>query len=243
MLKMIKAEHIKSCHTLGKHLPVIFPVFTLLLVFCLMRGNMMPEGTWNWWYAMLLPGMLAILCHLGMKKERKMHYFNLYCLSVPVSRYLMCKMIYWGFYLLLANFLIFIGTWIAGDLFGTTISVMGGFWGFVLLTITYLWEIPLCMLLSSRFGMFISIFSCMVLTIGSVVAIAHSRLWWVLPSAVPIRLMCPVLGVMPNGLLAPEGSKLLDTSVIYPGILISLAWFVLLSWITIFWFERKVVKG
>ena len=71
MLKMIRAEHIKSRHTFGKHLPVIFPIFTLLLVYCLMRGNMMPEGTWNWWYAMLLPGMLAILCHIGMKKEKK----------------------------------------------------------------------------------------------------------------------------------------------------------------------------
>ena len=234
MLKMIKAEHLKSRHTFGKYLPVIFPIFTLFLVYCLMRGNMLPEGTWNWWYAMLLPGMLAILCHLGMTKEKKMHYFNLYCLSIPVSKYLLGKMIYWGFCLLLANFLIFIGTWIVGDLFGTTISVIEGLGGFVLLTITYLWEIPLCMLLSSRFGMFTSIFSCMVLTIGSVVAIAHSELWWVLPSAIPIRLMCPVLGIMPNGLLVPEGSKLLDTNVIFPGILISLVWFVLMSRLTIF---------
>lgn len=171
-----------------------------------------------------------------------MRYFNLYCLSIPVSKYLMGKMIYWGFCLLLADFVIFIGTWIAGNLFGSTISIMGGFWGSVLLTITYLWEIPLYMLLSSRFGMFIPIFSCVILTIGSVVALAHSRLWWALPSAIPIRLMCPVLGIMPNGLLAPEGSKLLDTSVILPGILISLAWFALMSRLTIFWFERRVVK-
>ena len=243
MLKIIEAEHLKSCHTFGKYLPVIFPILTLLLVYCLMNGNMMPEGTWNWWYAMLLPGMLAILCHLGMTKEKKMRYFNLYCLSIPVSKYLISKIIYWGFCLLLANFLIFIGTWIVGNLFGSTISVMGGFWGFVLLTITYLWEIPLYILLSSRFGMFTSIFWCMVLTIGSVIAIAHSKLWWVFPAAIPIRLMCPILGIMPNGLLAPEGSKLLDMSVIFPGIILSLAWFVVMSRLTILWFERKVIKG
>ena len=239
MLKMIKAEHLKSRHAFGKYLPVISPILAMLLAYCLMRGNMMPEGTWNWWYAMLLPGMLAVLCHLGMTKEKKIHYFNLYCLSIPVSRYLMGKIIYWGFCLLFADFLIFIGAWITGDLFGTSISVMGGLWGFVLLTVTYLWEIPLYMLLSSRFGMFTSIFSCMVLTIGSVVAIAHSGLWWVLPSAIPIRLMCPVLGIMPNGLLVPEGSKLLDTSVIFPGILLSLAWLVFMSRFTISWFEKR----
>ena len=239
MLKMIKAEHIKSRHTLGIYLPVIFPILAVLLAYCLMYGNMMPEGTWNWWYAMLLPGMLAILCYLGMVKEKKMRYFNLYCLPIPISKYLMGKMIYLGLCLLIANFVIFIGTWIAGNLFGSTISVMGGFWGFVLLTVTYLWEIPLYMLLSSRFGMFTSIFSCMVLTIGSVVAIAHSKLWWVLPSAIPIRLMCPILGILPNGLLAPEGSRLLDTSVIFPGMLISLVWFALMSRLTILWFEKK----
>lgn len=239
MLKMIEAEHIKSRHTFGKYLPVIFPILAVLLAYCLMRGNMMPEGTWNWWYAMLLPGMLAVLCHLGMTKEKKMHYFNLYCLSIPISKYLMGKMIYWGICLLSANFVVFIGTWIGGELFGSTIPIMGGFYGFILLSVTYLWEIPLYMLLSSRFGMFTSILSCMILTIGSVVALAHSDLWWVCPSAIPIRLMCPVLGVMPNGLLAPEGSKLLDTSVIFPGILISLVWFVLLSRFTILWFERK----
>ena len=207
MLKIVKTEHLKSRHTFGKYLPVIFPMIAVLLTYCLMHGNMMPEGTWNWWYAMLLPGMLAILCHLSMTKEKRMHYFNLYCLSIPVSKYLIGKIIYCGFCLMLADFLIFIVTLIAGDLFGSTISVLGGFWGFVLLTITYLWEIPLYMLLSSRFGMFTSLFSCMVLTIGSVAAIAHSRLWWILPLAIPVRLMCPVLGIMPNGLLVPEGSK------------------------------------
>lgn len=141
---------------------------------------------------------------------------------------------------MLADFIIFVGTWIAGDFFGTSISVMGGFLGFVLLTVTYLWEIPLYMLLSSRFGMFTSVFSCVVLTIGSVVAIANSRLWWVFPSAIPIRLMCPVLGIMPNGLLVPEGSKLLDTGVIFPGILLSLVWLAIMFRLTILWFERKV---
>ena len=152
----------------------------------------------------------------------------------------MGKTIYWGICLLLANFLIFISTWIVGELFGTTISIMGGFWGFVLLTITYLWEIPLYMLLSSRFGMFAPISSCMILTLGSVAVIAHSKLWWIIPSAIPVRLMCPILGIMPNGLLAPVGCKLLDTSVIFPGVLLSLAWFVFVSRFTILWFKRKV---
>ncbi len=55
--------------------------------------------------------------------------------------------------------------------------------------------------------------------------------------------MCPVLGIMPSGVLAPALSPLLDSSVILPGIIISFVWFIFLSVLLILYFKRKVVKG
>lgn len=191
---------------------------------------------------MLLPGMLSIICYLGMKKDKKMNYYNLLFLPVSISKCLMGKIIYCSFSLLLANFIIFIGAWIGGELFGSTIPIMGSFYGFILLSITCLWEIPLYLLLGSRFDMFAAIFSCMTLSIGGVTAIADTNYWWVCPSSIPVRLMCPTLGILPNGLPVPTGSELLNERVILPGILLSLAWFVLLTYLTIFWFNRKAVK-
>lgn len=243
MLKMVKAEYSKLHHTFGKFLPVIAPIFTLFLVFLLTGGieNALPVGAWNWWYTILLPGMLAMICYLGMKKDKKMNYYNLLFLPISISRCLIGKVIYYSFGLLFANFMIFLGTWIGGALFGSTIPIIGDFCGFIFLSVAFLWEIPLYMLLSSRFGMFAVIFSCMVLSIGAPM-VAGTNYWWVCPSSIPIRLMCPTLGILPNGLLVPADSELLSKGVILPGILLSLMWFVLLTYLTIFWFNRKAVK-
>lgn len=72
MKSIIKAEHLKYQHTFGRILPVIAPMVTLLLVLALTGGleNAFPAGAWNWWYATLLPGMLAIMCYLSIAKEK-----------------------------------------------------------------------------------------------------------------------------------------------------------------------------
>lgn len=244
MLNMIKAEYLKSRHTFAALLPVIAPVLTLMLVLLLMGGggNLLPAGAWNWWYTLLLPGMLAMICVLGMKKDKKMDYFNLLVLPVPMGRCMAGRIIYCSMRLLWANLIMFMGAWVGGALFGSTISAAEGFCGFLLLSIVFLWEIPLYLLLSARFGMSAALFSSMALSLGGVVG-ADGSFWWVCPSAVPARLMCPVLGILPNGLLVPAESGLWNGNVILPGVLVSLAWFVIMSGIAVAWFDRRAVKG
>lgn len=41
-----------------------------------------------------------------------------------------------------------------------------------------------------------------------------------------MRVVCPLLHILPNGIRALAGDPLLDKSVILPGIVISLIWFV-----------------
>jgi ABC-2 type transport system permease protein len=142
--------------------------------------------------------------------------------------------------LLCANLLIFFGTAAGGMLIGTSIPVLNGFAAALLLTVCYLWEIPLYLMLSARFGMFASIFTCMAMTIGSLVALGASKLWWICPASIPFRLMCPVLQIMPNGLLVEIGSRYMSAAVIVPGVMLSLAWFVLLTFAVARWFGRRV---
>lgn len=105
-----------------------------------------------------------------------------------------------------------------------------------LLTVGYLWEIPVFLFLSARFGMFWSIFAGVILSVSGILTVPDTSLWWLYPAAVPVRLMCPVLGVMPNGLSVPAGSELLDTGVILPGILLSLMWFLIFGIAASVWF-------
>lgn len=244
MKNIIKAEQIKFQHTFSKTLPVIAPALTLLLVFVLTGGmeNAFPAGAWNWWYSMLLPGMLSILCYLNISKEKKCKYYNLKALPVDEKNLLLGKIIYLSKGLFLSNLIIFIGASIGGAIFGTTISIRAGVIGAVLLSVSYLWEIPLYLFLSAKFGMFASVFSCMVLSIGGVATVADRSSWWLCPSSIPIRLMCPTLGLLPNGLPVPNGSELLNINVILPGILISALWFVGMTLLFTTWFVRREAK-
>ncbi len=244
MSNIIKAEHLKFKRTFGKFLPVIAPIVTLLLVLALTGGleDAFPAGAWNWWYATLLPGTLAVMCYLSIAKDRKNRYYNLKSLFVAERKLIFGKMAYPALGLFAANVIVFVGAAIGGAIFGTTISVGGAAIATTVLTISYLWEIPVYLFLSARFGMFADIFFCMVISIGGVATVADKVSWWLCPSSIPVRLMCPILGLLPNGLSIPAGSELWSTSVILPGILLSLAWFAVCALLFVIWFEKMEVK-
>lgn len=230
MLSLIQAERLKMKHTFGGKLPIVAAVLTLSLVLLLAYKNKYYSvNAWNWWYVMLLTGMLAILCCLGIKKEQKLHYCNLFSSYISPGQYLIGKICFYAAGLVIANLIVAVGTYAADIFWGNYIPIGREFLAAVVLSVCFLWEIPFFMLLGLRFGIFVSLFSCMVLSIGGTSVLADSDLWWLCPTAVPVRLMCPVLGIMPNGLLVPADSPLWNMGVIIPGIMICLVWFVVFT--------------
>ena len=244
MYNIIKAENLKVRRTFGKFLSIIAPVITLLLVLGLTGGleDAFPAGAWNWWYGTLLPGTLAVMCYLSIAKDKKNHYYNLKSLFISGKKLILGKILYIGLGLFTANIIIFVGATIGGAIFGTTIPVSGAVAAIALLTISYLWEIPVYLFLSARWGMFADIFVCMVISIGGVATVADRGFWWIFPPSIPIRLMCPTLGLLPNGLPIPDGSELLNVNVILPGILLSLVCFIICTILFEIWFEKMEVK-
>lgn len=241
MVSMIKAEHLKLKHTFGAFLPVIAP-FTVMFLALLLTGGLdkaFPPGAWNWWYTMFLPGMLAIVSYLCIKKDKKTKYYHILLLPIPLEKNWLGKIGYCIIGLIFSNFIILIGIHVGGVIFGSNISLWGGIAASLLLSISYMWEIPLFLFLSARFGMFPSIFASMVLSICGTVTLPDSSYWWVFPPSIPIRLMCPVLGILPNGIPMPIDSQLYNTNVIVPGICLSLIWFFGISLYTTFWFKKK----
>ncbi|MBD5513649.1 MAG: lantibiotic immunity ABC transporter MutE/EpiE family permease subunit [Lachnospiraceae bacterium] len=238
MKELIRAERLKLRHSFGSFLPLSAAVLQVMIsLFLSMGTSYYSVNAWNWWYTMILPGMLSVLCYLGIKQEKKQHYANMLTTQIAPDRCWMGKILYYAIKLLWANLLIFVGTAVGGILIGTTIPVANGFAAALLLSICYLWEIPLYMALSARFGMFAAVCTCMTITVGSLITLGASKLWWVCPASVPFRLMCPVLQIMPNGLIVESDSRYMSTSVIFPGIMISLFWFTVLTCATTRWFR------
>lgn len=100
---------------------------------------------------------------------------------------------------------------------GTSVPVVGAIITVPVLTLVQLWEIPLLLFLSERFGMITEIIACLFITVAGIV-IAPTGKCIYLVSAIPMRVVCPLLHILPNGIRALAGDPLLDKSVILPGI-------------------------
>jgi ABC-2 type transport system permease protein len=81
----------------------------------------------------------------------------------------------------------------------------------------------------------------LVCNMGFGIFFAATKLWFV-PFAIPARLMCPIIKVLPNGLPLPEGHHLSDNRVIFTGLVITIGLYFIFSLITTLWFNKREVK-
>ena len=221
----------------------VFPIITLVMAFVLTTGmtNAYAESVWNWWYVLLLPGMIAIVSYLSIMREKKNGYYNIKTLPIEKRNLMLGKIAYLGILVLVSNAVLFAGATMGGAFLTTSVPVVGAAITVLVLSIVHLWQIPLFLFLSEKFGMVVELIACLFITVlGTIVA--PSGKWFLFLSAVPMRIVTPLLHVLPNGLRAQAGDPLLNASVIFPGILIALVWFVVLTYLYLNWFEKREVK-
>jgi len=121
------------------------------------------------------------------------------------------------------------------------IPLGAGFYASLLLFVGFAWQIPLWMWVADRVGSAVSITVAMVCNFAIPIFYATTDRWW-LPFAIPARLMCPVLGIEPNGLWLSANSPLLDEGVVLPGVAIALAIYVVLTIVTTLGFNKREVS-
>lgn len=243
MTNIIKAEFLKQKRTMSSKLIFVFPIITLVMAFVLTAGmtNAYAESVWNWWYVLLLPGMIAIVSYLSIMREKKNGYYNIKTLPIEKRNLMLGKIAYLGILVLVSNAVLFAGAALGGAFLTTSVPVVGAAITVLVLSIVQLWQIPLFLFLSEKFGMVVELIACLFITVlGTIVA--PSGKWFLFLSAVPMRIVTPLLHVLPNGLRAQAGDPLLNASVIFPGILIALVWFVVLTYLYLNWFEKGDVK-
>ena len=243
MLSIVMAEYLKTKKSMGRVLIWGFPIITFALAFVLTLGmaNAYAESVWNWWYTLLLPGMLAITCYLSIAREKKTKYYHLMTLSVSKRKLMTGKIIYMGCVILVSDMIIFAGASLGGFLLTTCVPLKGALAAVLVLTISQLWEIPLFLFLSERFGMIVELLVCLFLTVGGII-IAPTGKWYFFVSSIPMRILCPLLHILPNGVRAEEGNPLLDMGVVLPGICISIIWFVAAAFLFLNWFDKREGK-
>ncbi|MGM0214879.1 lantibiotic immunity ABC transporter MutE/EpiE family permease subunit [Enterococcus sp. AZ109] len=239
MGKLIYAEYIKGRRSFGRRSLFFFPLLIALLAIFLMGGQFTQIGAYNWWYMTLLPTVTALVCINLINPDKRWAFFNLAVLPVAQTKIWQAKLWTGCSYLLVANFIVFGLTTLSGLLFGGQYPLWRGLAAGIVLTLTWLWQIPLGMFLATRFHSIATFLSLLGLNIVfSIQDFAGGSLWFI-PFAIAPRLMAAILGINPNGVPMTADSPLHDTRVILPGLVISLILFLIFSWLTTKWFGNR----
>ncbi|MFA9465413.1 MAG: lantibiotic immunity ABC transporter MutE/EpiE family permease subunit [Velocimicrobium sp.] len=243
MFNYIKAEHLKCKRSFAKKMVIIAPLVMLMLA--IVSGRYFVENGYNWWYTMIFPGFITLITALlNQKEENKLHYRTVFALPVSLRKVWISKVLLIAGYVATASLIHLVGIIIGKYCYNSTsvITVSQMIVATLILVVVSLWQIPLCLFLSKKFGLMVTI----LINVGGGIVLdlcaASRSFWWVCSYSWGTRLMCPVLGILPNGLLAQHGDALLNPEVILLGIIISVIFFVLLLTVTANWFSRQEVK-
>ena len=180
-----------------------FPIIALVMAFVLTLGmtNAYAESAWSWWYTLLLPGMIAIVSYLSVMREKKNGYYNIKTLPMEKRNLMFGKIIYLGILILVSNAVLFAGASLGGTFLTTSVPVVGAAITVIVLTIVQLWQIPLFLFLSEKFGMVVELIACLFINVLGII-VAPSEKWFLLVSAIPTRVVTPLLHILPNGMRA-----------------------------------------
>ncbi|MBE7899686.1 lantibiotic immunity ABC transporter MutE/EpiE family permease subunit [Paenibacillus polymyxa] len=243
MQQNIAAEHLKLKRTFTKKLVWLAPIVTLLLCTGLMGGHMFQSASYNWWYIMLLPGALTLMCSGVIQKDgKKLKYRAILGMSVDLAQVWYGKIGVCVRLLMVSSIILFVGITLGGFVFSSSVTLAGSVAATLILFVTFLWQIPLCLFLTDRIGMFSTLIINMLGNVACTILFATSSIWWAVPYAIPARVMCAVIQVLPNGLAILSEDPLLDRDVIVPGLVITVGLFMILSVLTAMSFRKREAK-
>lgn len=245
-----KSEYLKIKHTFIGKLIFLAPIFTMIIARGLMPAYF-EANTYNWWYSMILPGMISLLCTLVAVKDKKMKNMAVLSLPVDLKKVWISKILVCILMIAIASIIHLLGCIVIGNVvhYGKLgiIPVASVVLGSLVLMITFLWQVPLCLFFGSKIGMFPTILINIVAYELGMGLLAVKKVLWLIPYAIPARLMCPIIKFLPNGLPAVQGNptfrpELLSNSVILPGIIITIVLFVILTIFTARWYEGQEAR-
>ncbi|KYD26333.1 hypothetical protein B4113_1111 [Geobacillus sp. B4113_201601] len=247
MLNMFESERLKYQRTFAKKLVFIAPLFFILYAVITMPAmnsahNYFEYTVFNWWPLIFVPIGTALIASLSIMREKKSGNDKaLRCLDISITGLWWSKIAVVAYYLLLSTveliILLVLLKWLVPSSLSS--AVVAGCAGLVI-WLTSLSYIPIGLFVAERFGIVVSIIVSVIGLAVGVIA-ATTPYWLFIPWSWGMRLMCPIVGVHPNGVPLKTGDPLSDPSVIPIGLAMALAMFLLLSFLTAVWFARKEV--
>lgn len=252
MKAYVLAEQFKYRRTVFWYLLILMPVLLVLLAASL-TGQFFVVDSYNWWYMGFYPGLIGIVCGMIGGKDKRRKNVTIGSLPCSMERIWDAKVLVGaaasGVAMLCTVLLTMMTEAVLGQLLHITPilqpSVKAQLTAGMIIWLTSLWQIPFCLFLSQKMGLL----GMLLLHVGSYMAfsaVISLKSWFAFfPGAITSRLMCPVLGILPNGLLAEEGMMtysgvLMELQNLPVGILAAVFWFLAFWLGSRKWFQRQV---
>lgn len=252
MWKYFLAERMKNRHTSTGKLQALMPMISVFLAVWLSR-EYFTISSYNWWYMILFPGMLALICSAVGNRDKKMENRTIQTLPVEIGSVWDGKILY-GIQCMGIALLVFLGVTlfvstgielITGQVFRIHPTAGEQIFAVAALFVTSLWQVPFCLFLQQLMGTIPMVLLHMGSYILFSVELSLHSFYMLLPGGITARMMCMILKILPNGLAAEPGSvtfrpELLDFRGLPIGIASSVFWFLTFCLASRKWYERKV---
>lgn len=246
MLQYFLSENIKIRHTFMEKLIWLSPALLILLSMSL-TARYFQVDTYNWWYTWMLSGTLSLSCVYLSRVDGVMKNRATISLPLDLKKVWIAKVFVGIKNIIISCVIIFVAAQLSVFIMPINsiinIPILNGFIGTIIIIVTCIWQVPLCMFLGSKIGMFPTIILNLGINIFSII-MSVGKYWWINPFTYCDRFLCPILKILPNGLPAEPGNptfipELLNTSVIPLGIGISIVLFLIITYLTAKWYEGK----
>lgn len=248
MIHYFKSENLKIKRTFVQKLIWAAPLSIIFLAVVLQRGYFV-ETVYNWWYAMFLISMITLNSCFQIRVDNKKKDKAVLALPVDLRKVYLAKILVGIKNITVSTAIVCvtarIGQYIFPGYSEINLAFFNGIQAFLVIILTSIWMIPLFHFFSAKFGIYLNIlFGFGIGFISDL--IAPKSYWWVNPFGYTCRAICPILKIMPNGLLAKPGNttftpEILNSSSIPISIIVSLVLFFILTYATTKWYEGREV--
>lgn len=228
MGKYIRSELIKNKKSFAIKLLVIMPVITAFLAIWMMAGNNVQTLAYNWWYILLLPFVIAYVSASLASEEKKKNFHGLFGVVERKQNLAYGKVVVATIYVAVTNFVFFILIGIAGVVFQKQIGIVDNLMASVILTLTFAWQIPLILRISLKLNTAITVMISVAVNFAVACLCGAESNWWI-PYAIPARMMCIILGILPNGLMAENTSSFGNYVTIGFGSIITIILYIVMT--------------
>lgn len=238
-MNYLKSEHLKFRRTISNKLLFIIPLITAIFAWIVGGFIGFQYTTFYWWYAFLLPGAIAILCSLSHRKEENAgKYYSVFSMPMNLSKFETVRSIILIEKLLVASVFLAMLISISNIISPATAvySVLQSIVGSIGIILSSVWQIPLCLYLARKAGLFLPIVLNTMLGIFLPIVLGNTAFWWLVPYCYAAKLAEPLMGIELNGTFAGNSCF---SAIILISITLSMLLFAIFSFVDVKDFSKR----